>query len=104
MKWGIRIHVGIDGGSHFVLWACVAMNKQKETIFARYSIVIAKYGHPLRIWFDFACEHNLVWEAMENVRQEVFKFFFWVFLYITSTLNIFGGMCGPIVHGTTSIC
>jgi hypothetical protein len=27
VKWGIRIHVGIDGGNHFVLWACVAMNK-----------------------------------------------------------------------------
>jgi len=105
VKWGIRIDVGIDGGSHFVLWACVTMNKQKETIFARYFIIIAKYGHPLRIWSNFACEHNLEWEAMDNVRQEVFYFIlFLVFLYITSTLNIFGGMHGPIVHGTTSIC
>jgi hypothetical protein len=76
VKWGIRIHVGIDGESHFLLWACVAMNKQKEIVFARYSIVIAKYGHPLRILFDFACEHNLVWETTENVKQEVSNFIF----------------------------
>ncbi len=104
MKWAIRTLIGIDGGSHFVLWACVEMNKQKETIFAGYYIVIAKNGYPLRIWSDFACEHNLVREAMENVRQEVFKLFFFVFLYITNALNIFGGICGPIVHGTTSMC
>ncbi len=76
MKWGIKIHVGIDGGNHFVLWACVAMNKQKETIFAGYFITIAKYGHPLKIQSNFACEYNLVQENMENVRQEVFKPFF----------------------------
>jgi len=38
VKWGIRIHVGIDGGSHFVLWAHVATNKQKETIYEGYSL------------------------------------------------------------------
>jgi len=64
-----------------VLWVCVTMNKQKETIFTRYFIVIAKYGHLLRIWSNFACEHNLVWEAMENVKQEVFKLFFFGFFY-----------------------
>jgi len=52
----------------------VCCNEQtKGNIFTRYFITIAKYGHPLRIWFDFACEHSLVWEDMENVRQEVFK-------------------------------
>jgi hypothetical protein len=49
VKWGIRIHAEFDGGSHFVLWACVAMNKQKETIFAGYFTIIAKYGYPLGI-------------------------------------------------------
>jgi hypothetical protein len=73
VKWGIRIHVGIDGGNHFVLWACVAVNKQKGIFFARYSIAIAKYGHPLKIWFNFACEHSLVREDMENIRQKVYK-------------------------------
>jgi hypothetical protein len=73
VKWGIRIHVGIDGGNHFVLWACVAMNKWKETIFVGYFTVIARYGHPLKIMSNRACEHNLVQENMENVWQEVLK-------------------------------
>jgi hypothetical protein len=55
----------------------VCCNKQtKGNNFVRYFTVIAKYGHPLRSHSDFACEHNLVWENMENVRQEVFKPFF----------------------------
>jgi hypothetical protein len=60
VKWGIRIHVGINGGNHFVVWAHIATNKQKKTIFEVYFVAIAKYGHPLRIRSDFVCEHNLV--------------------------------------------
>lgn len=51
VKWGIRIHVGINGGSHFVLWAHVATNKQKKTIYEGYFVAIAKYEHPLKICY-----------------------------------------------------
>jgi hypothetical protein len=31
--WHIRLHGGIDGGSHFLLWVVVSTNKKKETFF-----------------------------------------------------------------------
>jgi hypothetical protein len=30
VKWGITIHVGIDGGSHFVLWVHVQQTNEKK--------------------------------------------------------------------------
>jgi hypothetical protein len=38
--WHICLHGGIDGGSHFLLWAVVSINKKKEIIFARYSTIV----------------------------------------------------------------
>jgi len=76
----------------------------KGNNYVGYFVAIAKYGHPLKIWSDFACEHSLVQENMENVRQEVLKPFLSSCFVHNQHIEIFGSICGPIVHGTTSIC
>jgi hypothetical protein len=58
--WHIHLHGGIDEGSHFLLWVVVSMDKKKETIFAMYSIAIAKYGHPIRVQLDCVVENSLM--------------------------------------------
>jgi len=71
--WHIRLHGGIDGGWHFLLWAVVFANKKKETTFARYSTTIAEYGHPIRVQSNCVIENSLVWEDMEHGRPNVYK-------------------------------
>ena len=60
VPWKIRLHGYIDGGLLFVVWAKVATNKCAETIFAGHEEAVGKYGHPLRIRYDFASKHMLV--------------------------------------------
>jgi hypothetical protein len=47
--WHICLHGGIDGGSCFLLWAIVSASKKKEINFVRYSTIVAKYGHPIKV-------------------------------------------------------
>jgi len=72
-KWGIKIHAGIDGGTHFVLWARAAMDKQQTTIYDAYADAVRKYGRPLRVRSDFAAEHNLVEADMRRGRPNIFR-------------------------------
>lgn len=46
-KWKIKIHGGMDGGTHFVLWAMVATDKKAETIFSAYKSAVDLYGRPI---------------------------------------------------------
>lgn len=72
-KWKFRIHGGIDGASHYVLWCEVATDKLATTIFKGYKAAVDLYGHPIRIRSDYAAEHNLVREDQERARPEVVK-------------------------------
>jgi hypothetical protein len=58
--WQIHSHGGIDGGSHFLLWVVVFVDKKKKLIFVGYSITIAKYGHPIRVQLGSAVKHSLM--------------------------------------------
>jgi hypothetical protein len=53
--FGIRVHVGIDGASHFVVYAKVATNKRAPTIYSGKRSSIVYYG----IVVHFA-QHNSV--------------------------------------------
>jgi hypothetical protein len=59
-KWKFRIHGGIDGASHFVVWCVVATDKLAATIFKGYKGMVDMYGHPIRIRSNYAAEHSLV--------------------------------------------
>lgn len=65
-KWGIKMHTGIDRGTHFVLWACIAMDKRQITIYDAYADAVRRYGRPLRVRSDFAVEHNMVEKDMRR--------------------------------------
>jgi hypothetical protein len=39
--WHICLHGGIDGGSHFLLWVVVSIDKKKKIISTGYSTTIA---------------------------------------------------------------
>jgi hypothetical protein len=77
--WHICLHGDIDGGSHFLLWT-VFIDKKKKTISTGYSIIVAKYGHPIRVQSNCVVEHSFVLEDMEHVKPNVYK------PYLTSSL------------------
>ncbi len=55
VMYGFHIHGGIDGASHYVSWAKVALDqKRKETIFEGYVFVVQKFGPPLWLRLGFA--------------------------------------------------
>jgi len=69
VMYGFHKHGGIDGASHYVLWAKVALNpKKKETNFEGYVFVVQKFGPPLWIRLDFAIEHILIKDHIEVAR------------------------------------
>ncbi len=59
-KWKFRIHGGIDGASHFVLWCMVATDNLVTTIFKGYKAAVDLCGHPIRVRSDYATEHSSV--------------------------------------------
>jgi hypothetical protein len=63
-----------------LLWVVIFVDKKKDTNFARYSTVVAKYGHPIKVRSNCVIEHSLVQEDMERVRPNVYK------LYLTCSL------------------
>lgn len=40
-KWGVKIHVDIDEGTHFVLWALASMDKRQTKIYDTYVDVVS---------------------------------------------------------------
>ena len=61
----------MDGGTHFVLWAMVATDKKAETIFSAYKLAVDLYGHPVRIQSNYAAEHCLVRDDIQQARPNV---------------------------------
>ena len=47
VNYGFHVHAGIDGVSHYMLWAKVALDKKKTTIFEPYIRTVEKFGFPL---------------------------------------------------------
>ena len=73
MKWKFKIHGGIDGTSHFVLWCTVATDKLATTIFKGYKAAVDVYGHPIHFQSDYVAEHTLVRREQERARLDVIK-------------------------------
>ena len=72
-KWKIRIHGGIDGASHYVLWCKVATDKMATTIFKGYKAAVILYEHPICIRSDYAAEHTLVQQDLERAHPNVIR-------------------------------
>jgi hypothetical protein len=68
--YGLRVHGCIDGASHYVLYAKVASDKTQETIFEPFRAVVDKFGTPLSVHSDFALEHVLIRQFMEEARAD----------------------------------
>jgi hypothetical protein len=64
--YGLCVHGCIDGASHYVLYAKVASNKTQETIFKPFKATVEKFGTPLRVRSNFASEHVLIRQFMEE--------------------------------------
>jgi len=58
-----------------LLWVVIFVDKKKETIFARYSIVVAKYGHPIRVRSICVTKHSFGQEDMELARANIYKLY-----------------------------
>jgi hypothetical protein len=78
--WHICLHGDIDGGSHFLLWVVVFVDKKKQKKIARYSIDVANYGYLVRVQLDCVAKHSFVREDMERAKPNVYK------PYLTSSL------------------
>ena len=68
VNYGFRVHAKIDGASHYMLWAKIALDKKKTTIFELYVRVVEKFGCPLQIHSNFAKEHVLIKEHIGRER------------------------------------
>jgi len=49
------------------------LTRKKKHFFARYSTLVAKYGHSIRVRSNCATKHSLVQEDMECARLNVYK-------------------------------
>lgn len=54
--YGFYIHGGVDGGSNFVVYAHVALNKEAGSSMIGYRQAVAQYGRPLRLQADTCYE------------------------------------------------
>ena len=54
--YGFLVHGCIDGGSNFVVYATVALDKSRPTLLKEFEAVTAKFGLPQRLRSDMALE------------------------------------------------
>jgi hypothetical protein len=73
-QWGIRIHGAIDGGTHYVVYMIVCLNKLSEKNYEPYQSAVNKFGHPLMLRSDYASEHVLIKEDIERARPNTRAF------------------------------
>jgi hypothetical protein len=66
--YGFTVHAGIDGGSNFVVWAQLALNKQSNSVFMGYARAIDLYGRPMRVRADMAFEAQGIGQDMLDHR------------------------------------
>jgi hypothetical protein len=63
------VHGGIDGGSHYVLWARAAPSKRQEEVYYGYRQAVIRFGRPSsRVRANHAKEFKLIKEDMERFR------------------------------------
>lgn len=66
--YGFTVHAGIDGGSNYIVYATLALNKNAESLFEGYRQAVAAYGRPLRLRADMAFEALPIGQDMLDYR------------------------------------
>lgn len=66
--YGFTVHAGIDGGSNFIVYATLALNKSSSSIFTGYRSAVEQYGRPGRVRADMAFEALAVGQDMLDHR------------------------------------
>lgn len=64
IRWGIVIHVAIDGFSRLVTFAEASNNNRSATVLDHFERAIDLYGRPLRVRSDHGGENVQVWQNM----------------------------------------
>jgi hypothetical protein len=62
------VHAGIDGGSNYVVWAQLALNKCSDSLFMGYAKAVELHGRPLRVRADMAFEAQGIGQDMLDNR------------------------------------
>lgn len=68
VMYGVYVHCGIDGGSNFIVYAVVDVNKRAETLWRGYSEAVANFGRPAMLRADMAFEAQPIGQDMLNHR------------------------------------
>lgn len=68
--YGFYVHGGIDGGSRFVVYAVLALNKKGTTLRDAFDEATTAYGFPLRLRADMAFEATFVGQRMIDARGQ----------------------------------
>ena len=64
IRWGIVIHVAIDGFTRLVTFAKASNNNLSSTVFAQFQQAVAQFGRPIRVRSDHGGENVLIWQDM----------------------------------------
>jgi hypothetical protein len=67
-RLGIFIHGCIDGGSNYVVYMTVALNKSAAALLHGFERAVADFGYPLRLRADMALEAQGIGQRMLDVR------------------------------------
>lgn len=54
--YGFYVHGAIDGGSNFVVYMLVALNKEAQSLYAGYQEAVGAFGRPLKLRADMCME------------------------------------------------
>ena len=63
--FGFSVHAAIDGGSNFIVYATLALNKQAQSLFLGYQSAVKRYGRPSLVHSDMAQEALAIGNDME---------------------------------------
>lgn len=66
--YGFYVHGCIDGGSNFVVYVVLALDKRGVTLQNAFDSATSAYGYPLRLRADMAFEALLVGQRMLDER------------------------------------
>jgi hypothetical protein len=66
--YGFHVHAAVDGGSNFVVYATLALNKDASSLYAGYEQAVRAFGsRPLKVRAD------MCWEAAAMVGADIIE-------------------------------
>ena len=66
--YGFYVHGGIDGGTNFMVYITVALNKSAAALFRGYRQAVATFGRPLMLRADMCYEATAIGQDMIDHR------------------------------------